>query len=94
MLALRISLRNPFRYGEWRNIWQRAWCVTKNKTLEVCLDYYAYELFELDVNTAWRGLDHAGPSFSINLFGLGFRVSFPDNRHWDYVNNRWEHHEL
>lgn len=94
MLAFRLSIRNPFKYGEWRDIWQKSWRITKNKTLEICLDHYAYELFELDITTAWRGSDHAGPSLSINLFGLGFRISLPDNRHWDHINNRWECYEL
>ena len=94
MLSLTFSIRNPFRHKKWHDIWQGAWPVTKHRTLEVCIDRYAFNLFSMEIDTAWRGSDHAGPSFAISLFGLGFTVSLPDNRHWDYTNNKWEDHEL
>jgi len=90
MIRIDFSLRNPLKYRPWQNIWQRAWSVSAHRTLEVCIDHYAYDIVSFELDLGWRGSDHAGPSFGLRLFGLGFNISLPDNRHWNYATNSWE----
>lgn len=49
-----------------------------------------YNLFLVKLNLSWRGSDHAGPEFSLELFGYYFQVSLYKTLHWDYDNGTWE----
>jgi hypothetical protein len=77
---------------EFKNIYNRAWAVSQNRTLEIQFDRYDYELLGIDCDLRWRGGDHAGPKFEINILGWCFRISLPDNRHWDCETDDWELH--
>ena len=92
MFNLNISIQNPWTYKPWQVIWQHIWPVTKHRTLEICIDRYANDIIALKFNTTWRGHDHAGPYCEIRVLGLGFTISLPDNRHWDYNDNYWENY--
>ena len=92
MIDLRFTLSNPFaRYYKipWKPFYQRAFSLSKNKTLEIEICKSAYELIEFELGTSFRGHDHAGPKVAFNLFGLDIRIQMIDNRHWDYETNRW-----
>jgi hypothetical protein len=90
MLKLRIGILNPFKFEEFRHIWRCNWAVTKNKTLELEFYRYAYEVVSVDLDLSWRGRDHAGPDFELNILGWSFRIALPDNRHWDWEKDTWE----
>jgi hypothetical protein len=90
MIRFRFGVASPFRYEKFRNIWDRNWAVTKNKTLELQFYWFAYELISCDIDLAWRGEDHAGPSFELNILGWNFRIALEDNRHWDEERHCWE----
>ena len=89
MIRIDASIRNPFKHKPFKNIWTRAWKVSKNKTLEVQIYRYGYNLAELTVDTYWQGEDHAGPRFDLGIFGWYFTVNLHDNRHWDFVKGCW-----
>lgn len=92
MINLHFDIRNPWHNEErfpWRDFYQGSWSITKNKTLEVCVDFYPFVLAHLDIKTHLSGSDHAGPEFSIGLLGFGLDIGLRDNRHWDYTNNKW-----
>ena len=93
MIRFGFAVQNPFKYKEWRDVYQGSWSITKNKTLEIQVSRYAYNLLEFELDTRWSGNDHAGPKLEIGLFGFEFSVGIVDNRHWDYENNCWEKHE-
>ena len=77
---------------EFRNIYNRAWAVSQNRTLEIQFDRYDYELLGLSFDLRWSGQSHAGPDFELNILGYNFRISLPDNRHWDRETDTWEIH--
>jgi len=90
MIHINITVQNPWHNNRgWRDLYQGHVALSKNKTLELCIDYYTESWFEFDLNTRWRGYDHAGPNLVVRVFGLGFDLSLPDCRHWDYQNNTW-----
>jgi hypothetical protein len=90
MIRFRFGIANPFKFKEFRNIWDRSWTVTENKTLELQFYRYAYEIFSCDLDLAWRGSDHAGPNFELNILGRNVKLSLSDNRHWDHDKDTWE----
>lgn len=93
MIYARIALRNIW-YDEkkcpFKSYWCKHWALSKNKTAEAQFSRYAYNLAEITVELNWRGSDHAGPAFEINLFGYTLNVAVNDNRHWDHDTNTWE----
>lgn len=92
MIYFNFSVRNPChneKNSPWKDIFQGGWTLTKNKIFEFRLDCYTYDLFEFELNTRWRGDDHAGPRFALRLFGLGLHVGIRDHRHWNYDQNCW-----
>jgi len=90
MIEFNLSVANPFKYEEFRVLFNRLWNVGRHKTLEVQIDRYAYNIVEVSVNTAWMGRDHAGPKLELGLFGWNFSIRLQDKRHWDYENHCWE----
>lgn len=92
MIRLSFGIANWRRPCEFRNIYNRSWAVSKTRTLEIQFDRYDYELMGLSFDLCWRGGDHAGPKFEINILGWCFGISLPDNRHWDYEKDNWSQH--
>jgi hypothetical protein len=92
MIYFDFTIQNPWHNEKkrpWRDLNQGDLAVTKNKTLEWCIDYYTYDWFEIGIDTRWRGQDHAGPRLQLRLFGLGIDIALRDNRHWNNDANRW-----
>jgi hypothetical protein len=90
MIFFRVAVQWPFKSGNWRDIWQREFWISKNKALELGVDYYLHDLFELAVDLYLPSGDHDGPSIELRLLGLGFRIGIRDRRHWDYEAYMWE----
>ena len=90
MIRFSFGIANWRKPCEFRNIYNRAWAVSQHRTLEIQFDRYDYELLGLSLDLRWRGSDHAGPDFEINVLGYNFRISLPDNRHWDLETDNWE----
>lgn len=64
--------------------------VTKHKFIETQLSRFPIgTIFDITIDTRWRGQSHAGPNIDITLFGFGFILAFRDNRHWNYDEGRW-----
>lgn len=74
-----------------------AIALTKNKTLSYELNFGR----EADINSFFklyfnitRNTDHAGTEFEFAIFNLFWiSISFNDNRHWNYEEQRWETYE-
>jgi hypothetical protein len=89
MIAIFFKINNPFKHKSWKDIYQRSWSVSKNKTLEIQFCRHAYYLFEFNLNLTWCGSDHAGPEFGLNILGWDARIALVDNRHWDGITGWW-----
>ena len=93
MINLRAAIRNPFRYSKFENLYDREWKVSKNKTLEIQITKYAFNLIEISLDMSWTGQSHAGPSFECGIFGYTFRIGLHDTRHWDREKHTWKTHD-
>ncbi len=88
MLHLNFQITNPFS-DRFKNIkcWSGA-TPFKNKFWEIQLmsttDLICFK-FSCTIRT-----DHAGLNLELGLFGYNIDFNFYDNRHWDYINGRWE----
>lgn len=89
MINIWFAVRNPFRCREFKNLWNREWKITKNKSLELQFSHYRFNLLEVQLDLNWRQTDHAGPWFMVNLFGLTVDLRIYDHRHWDDTTNDW-----
>lgn len=89
MLGIRFNIKNPCRVKDFVNYYVAGGYLFANKSWELQLSYYNNDLFLLDIDTAWRGSDHAGPRVEINILGYTLTVQISDTRHWDYANNHW-----
>ena len=47
-------------------------------------------LVSFDLDLRWRGRDHAGPQFALNVLGFWIEANITDERHWDYEKNTWK----
>ena len=90
MIRFNVGIANWRGPCEFRNIYNRAWAVSQNRTLEIQFDRYDYELLGLSFDLRWSGQSHAGPDFDFNILGYNFRISLSDNRHWDRETDDWE----
>jgi len=92
MINILISIKNPF-YNEqkhkWKSLYQGSWRFGKNRTLELGIFKYNYNLFEFNLDLSLTGHDHAGPELCLGIFGQEIRAALPDRRHWDNEKNCW-----
>jgi hypothetical protein len=92
MLHFTLRVENPWAKSrsEQMDFFCKDWSVSKNKNCEVQLTWFDWQtIFELHVQTHWRGHDHAGPRFEITILGLFFNIQLYDGRHWNHEKNRW-----
>lgn len=89
MIKLWIALQNPFKCSDFKNYGCKVIPLSTNKTLELQATHYAYNWFEINLDLNWKGSDHAGPSFEVNLFGYTAIIKMYDNRHWDHETHDW-----
>ena len=87
-----FSLYNPFcKKTIYKNIFAK-YCnlPIKNKYFEFEIAKHTGTLLKLQLELNFKGCDHAGPEFSIGIFGYEISARIYDHRHWDYKNNKWE----
>ncbi len=92
MFELRIRIANPFHKeikSPWKSIYQVEKLITKHKAIEFGVFKYSYSLFEFNLDTRFRGSDHAGPEFGLSVLGYEIRLAMHDTRHWDYDKDCW-----
>lgn len=93
MIYLNLNLRNPWAKDDFfKSI--KTWfgrTPISHKYWEIqiirCYNLLRFE-FELSIRQ-----DHAGLNLELGLFGYEIHFTIYDNRHWDYINNRWEKYE-
>jgi hypothetical protein len=93
MINFNFTLQNPFKYSDFKYLFQKDYKLSENKTLELELFSYRNNLFMLNLDLRWFGYDHAGPEFRISILGYEFSVVVYDRRHWDINKNKWEKYE-
>ena len=96
MIRIDLAIQNPWhndKKNPWIDIHQNEISISKNKLLDYGIDYHTWDLFRIEIDTRWRGQDHAGLEFDIRLFGLGFRIAIRDKRHWNHDANRWVNYD-
>jgi hypothetical protein len=89
MLKFLIALKNPYAKDVYCKSMEYDRKITKNKHIEFEHYYSNYYLFFLNIDTSWRGEDHAGPEVELCIFGFSFRYKIYDTRHWDYKIGNW-----
>ena len=89
MLGIRFRVKNPCRVTEFISYYIIGGYLFANKSWELQLSYYNYDLFSLELDFAGRGHDHAGIKLEVNIFGYTLTAQITDNRHWDSTNNCW-----
>lgn len=94
MIFFKLVVDNPWfkpsKYFESRDYFYRDGSFTKNKHWELQISRWeTCRLADLDLDLRWRGHDHAGPSFEIELFGYMFAAKIYDARHWNHEEGRW-----
>jgi hypothetical protein len=68
--------------------------IAKNKAFSMQLTkWQPHTLFQVKIDLAWKGQDHAGPNLTIEFFGFFFDIKIYDTRHWDYENDKWKVHD-
>ncbi len=88
MLHLNFQIHNPFS-KRFKNIkcWSGA-TPFKNKFWEVQV-MATNDLLIFSFSCTIRQ-DHAGLNLELGLFGYNIDFNLHDNRHWDYIGERWE----
>lgn len=67
-----------------------------SKNWAMCIQIYHgsnYNIFSISVDTAWRGHDHAGPKFDLEICGYCFDFQIYNTRHWNYETGSWEKYD-
>ena len=99
MLSFHLRIANPFPPKDPENggfgrdfvCWEPRIKGTQHKAFSFQITKFpAYQLLDISLNTEWRGSDHAGPRFEIDILGLFFGIGIYDTRHWDYESDCWE----
>lgn len=97
MFYLNASIKNPFWKSEYNKYFDSYVCVekpiSKNKVFNFEITRHFYHLFQFILKTEFRGMDHAGPSLELGLFGYNVMVCIYDTRHWDDEKNTWKNYE-
>lgn len=93
MINIWFAIRNPFKHSEFKNLGCTTGPICENKSWEVQISKYAYNILEFNLDLNWKGEDHAGPSFEINLFGYTLNAKIYDHRHWSHEKHDWEVYE-
>ena len=60
-----------------------------DRTLELTVGKISNNILSTEVSLVLSGSDHAGPRISASIFGYGFKLELPKNRHWNYDKDCW-----
>lgn len=91
MLYTSFNIKNIWNKRRYYNnvfFWHKL--LTKNKSIEFQIINNDEILFRFQLEIAFKGKDHAGPSLVLGLLGIELNLRIYDHRHWDYKNNSWE----
>lgn len=92
MIYLNFTLYNPAWWNRFESLktWHGSTPIP-NKHWEVeVVKHRNLVRFELGLTTQQ---DHAGLNLELGLFGYEICLRVYDHRHWDYINNKWEHYD-
>ena len=89
MIAFTIGITNPFATETFKNLFCKAWQLSKNKFLELEVTYYAKDVIGFDFRWSMK-CDHAGLDIQVKFATLTFHANVYDNRHWNHTTNNWK----
>lgn len=88
MITAQFNIKNPFS-NKWTVI--KSWAGSmpfKNKFWDAQFNRTS-DIFGFEFRYTTKQ-SHAGLLVSISLIGFELMYNFYDNRHWDYIDNKWE----
>jgi hypothetical protein len=88
MVDILFQLECPISDNWWKNLYNKSWKVTENKSIEIQLIRDS-SLLGLTTQLRNKG-DHPGFRFSLSILFITFDFQFYDGRHWDYENDCYE----
>lgn len=89
MIRFHLSFCGWWRNERFANKWTWHKKITANKTFDIQFYRHYYNWYEIEIDTRWRGHDHAGPKIELGIMGQYVRLALVDRRHWDWTNNTW-----
>lgn len=91
---IQFSLRSKslrYKQVDFHNYFVLEKAISKNKSILIQVYKSSiYYYFELEVDLAWTGQDHAGPGIQASIGKYGIYFKLYDNRHWDNTLGKWE----
>lgn len=65
--------------------------LTENWAMEFQISRFSpYSIFNIELDLAWRGEDHAGPGIKLEIWSYMFSLRLYNVNHWDYETGTWE----
>lgn len=92
MIHVNFALSNPWHKNKFKNLFNKAWSVSKHKVIEFQILYADYDIVEAKLNLSFRE-DHAGLALALGIFGYSIDLHFYDTRHWDTEKGAWEKYD-
>lgn len=91
MIRFSFAIKNPWAKDfDHHDYFYKYKQLSKNKTFEIQLfRSSSYNLFNVDLETTWRGEDHAGPRLTLELGKYQLDLKIYDHRHWNYKTGTW-----
>lgn len=87
MIRFGLEISHPFEI-KFKNFWHFA-CGTPFKTKFIEIEVFTTDaLMGLDFHWTVNS-DHAGLDIKLSLFAICVHFNFYDNRHWNYMEDRW-----
>lgn len=89
MIDFKIEIKNIFKKPSDDYFSSKNWNYSLPYERSIDLDYGKINdtIITIDVSTEFTGHDHAGPIIELSIFGYGFILSIPKERHWNYEKN-------
>lgn len=95
MIRFNFTINNIFSRIHWGGSEKNYFYIDKKLTENKCFSVQISKwhrpinilLIELDLN--WKGQDHAGPRFELEILGYVIILNLYDKRHWNYSENRF-----
>lgn len=89
ILGFHLNIPDIFVFGKWKNLFFRAYPITKNKNFEIQCSFTPNLETKCMIISDFH-CDHANTSLEVAVFGLEISFTLYDKRHWDYKTNKYK----
>lgn len=90
MIYINCKLNNMWAKTNFKNLYNATGRIVSNKYWEFEIVRDCTNLIGVEIDTHWRGHDHAGFRFGIVFLCHSLQFAIYDNRHWDYETRNWD----